>query len=689
MGDITEKFNTAFRDNPVVGVPASGPHEPIKREIRAIALPIEANIAAAALAGTDLTAAMTLVAPLLSSAQSAQAAAEQAKSSLDQAIVAIPTTVAAQLGQAVEDATSEANVSRDLATTAASAAQVFVGGKLYDSSALGLAGTTNGQFFAVPNSPRRTTVDVYKNQSGTAVKQITYGSKLVSADEFASPSDATTYAQSVGADVFLPASDFTGNVPDTSDAIFDGDGRLFNSAGVQISTYAEPRSRFVIGQARLWGFHYAALNGLLAASKPIIFTGDSTTRGAFAQSAGGSLPERDRIHRINEDQMVRYGIYGPTSINSGMDGVTTREWLNGVQIGGVTRGLDYDIATYPAMSLYVIRFGINDGSLTPTYHDIAAYRRDIRAGLQRLRGWKDVGDLPIVLMAPSSVSETGARDEAWMEQVTRVLKKAAQDFECCFIDTYGLWREARGSAIGRWRDNVNGAGIHPDGVANRLIMNVFGEVVYKPISTRGIATNTFLNAPGSATRPVTASAAPNDPLFATGDCTYRTDVGNTFPLDGHVRTFKTGDGPMVQENFGYATTNTQRTYTRYGNDGGAWSDWCGLDYVVPFTKDNGSGGLVATGWSDFNAGTPPLAVNKSVEGTVLLHGRVKNTAATAGSVIGTLPAGYRPLIVKFFSTGNGTDATRGQISINSAGTITWLSGMAGDVTIDICLKAFG
>lgn len=72
MGEISEKFNQAFRDNPVMGVPASGAHEPVKSEIRAIALPIEAAIAAAAVAGVDPAAAEALIAPLLAAAEDAR-----------------------------------------------------------------------------------------------------------------------------------------------------------------------------------------------------------------------------------------------------------------------------------------------------------------------------------------------------------------------------------------------------------------------------------------------------------------------------------------------------------------------------------------------------------------------------------------------------------------------------------------
>ena len=120
MGDIRNRFDSAFRDFNTFGVPASGDRKPPKVEIRAIGVAIEGGIAAAALSGTDLTAAMQLVAPLLATAQAAQVAAESALTVVQQALVAIPASVAAQLDQAVSLATAAAVASQ--ANSAASAA---------------------------------------------------------------------------------------------------------------------------------------------------------------------------------------------------------------------------------------------------------------------------------------------------------------------------------------------------------------------------------------------------------------------------------------------------------------------------------------------------------------------------------------------------------------------------------------
>jgi hypothetical protein len=112
VGEIADGFADTFRDYTIGNLPSAGAYEPKKSEIRALALPIEAGIAAAALSGTDLNQAMTLVAPLLVTAQRARTAAERAASDVTRVVNAIPAQVKAQLdgaaAKAVVTATAEA-----------------------------------------------------------------------------------------------------------------------------------------------------------------------------------------------------------------------------------------------------------------------------------------------------------------------------------------------------------------------------------------------------------------------------------------------------------------------------------------------------------------------------------------------------------------------------------------------------
>ena len=118
MGEINDKFADAFRDFVTAGVPASGAHDPQKPDIRSIALPIEAGIAAAALSGTDLVAARELLNPLVATAQAAQAAAEDTYRASEQLFSRVGDEVESRVAGAISEATFRAERAGDLASSA-------------------------------------------------------------------------------------------------------------------------------------------------------------------------------------------------------------------------------------------------------------------------------------------------------------------------------------------------------------------------------------------------------------------------------------------------------------------------------------------------------------------------------------------------------------------------------------------
>lgn len=145
MGKIRDQFADAFRDFNSAGVPASGHRTPPKPEIRAIGVLVEAGIAAAATAN-NLPAAAALIAPLLASAQAAQAAADGAQVILGQALDAIPASVADQLDTAVAEATAQAEAASGTAELAAGTA--LAGSRYFATRSAGEAGSVTDQFFS-------------------------------------------------------------------------------------------------------------------------------------------------------------------------------------------------------------------------------------------------------------------------------------------------------------------------------------------------------------------------------------------------------------------------------------------------------------------------------------------------------------------------------------------------------------
>lgn len=99
----------------------------------------DAGIAAAALSGTDLNAAMLLVQPLADTARQAQA-------TLEQALADVSTDVSELIEGAVADATASAQASAQLAEQAAQAN--LAGSRYFPTIAAGEAGSTTGQLFS-------------------------------------------------------------------------------------------------------------------------------------------------------------------------------------------------------------------------------------------------------------------------------------------------------------------------------------------------------------------------------------------------------------------------------------------------------------------------------------------------------------------------------------------------------------
>ena len=79
MGTINDAFAATFRDFATDGVKASGAYDPPKSDVRALAILIEAQIAAAALSANDFAAAQVLLQDLEASALAAALASEASK----------------------------------------------------------------------------------------------------------------------------------------------------------------------------------------------------------------------------------------------------------------------------------------------------------------------------------------------------------------------------------------------------------------------------------------------------------------------------------------------------------------------------------------------------------------------------------------------------------------------------------
>ena len=146
----------------------------------------KAGIAAAALSGTDLDAAMLLVQPLVDIALDAQEAADASYQQFLDGLDNISGEVAEQLGTAVAAATAGAEgfsndaelqadaaaLSAAAASASATAAAGFLGGIMYPTTAAGVAAVADADaYFVVVGNGTDTYATLYQKVSGVAVKK--------------------------------------------------------------------------------------------------------------------------------------------------------------------------------------------------------------------------------------------------------------------------------------------------------------------------------------------------------------------------------------------------------------------------------------------------------------------------------------------------------------------------------------
>ncbi len=382
------------------------------------------------------------------------------------------------------------------------------------------------------------------------------------------------------------------------------------------------------------------------------FSGDSTT-------AGDAIVDADAlIHNLVKNLVADYG-FKITSVNAGHSGATAEQWR--------TTYLAGDLATNP--DLYIIRWGINDpgwnkvgtaGTIDAweaeqaNRRDITDYATSMRAALTTIRATKSPADMGIILMTPNSTSDSpNGRDEKWYEQVRLVLRKAARDFQCGFIDTYSLLPDSR-NAANKWMDDpfADGRAVHPLDVMNRMIApHIASMIVPDGISYTNVASGVVIPA---------ISVAPQ--LYPVGYSTWRISTWtiNGTAIDGALINFRSADDISYQTVISYNTE--MRPCVRTSDSSGTgWREWSSSP---PQTLG------LSNGWA--SAGRD-LTYDKQ-GGQVLLTGRISSGTTTAGTVIATLPVGYRPSFDCYYPVLCGASlSTAAVVNVQSNGNIAVIS----------------
>lgn len=357
-------------------------------------------------------------------------------------------------------------------------------------------------------------------------------------------------------------------------------------------------------------------------SATIRLCGDSTTSGVSISNTAYLMD-----YVLNQ-ALIEKG-FTATIVNAGHSGVSTDQWVSTYLAGDISAAPD----------LMVVRYGINDPSFNKPGDSAAntannwdaeqGHRRSavdfavsLRAALTSMRAAKSVSQQSILLMMPNCTSDSpNGRDEKWYETIRGVMKRAARDFQCCFIDTYSMWFGARGSA-GIWMDNIVGGGIaiHPLENMNLWIASVMADVLVP----NALALRNALD--GFATPAITD--LPNSyPLGQSSRrCTW-TVMGTV--MDGAVKTYRNASGVIWQEVIKYNGFASPARRVGRG-DTNVWMPW------VSAPSFDASASL-SNSWVVIGGGSGKEPRFQLSDGIVTVTGRISNGATPKDTVICTIP----------------------------------------------------
>jgi len=172
-------------------------------------------------------------------------------------------------------------------------------------------------------------------------------------------------------------------------------------------------------------------------------------------------------------------------------------------------------------------------------------------------------------MPSSTFDEPNGRDYEWYEQIYPVLVQAAIDFQCVFVDVYGITKDSEFAAGGPY-DNPygDGRGIHPGDVQQCDIYGLICDAMFPKSMGEVEGFNRVVNRGGNEIVR-TASEAPA--FFGRAGLRIER-AGAGFPFDGTVFTIPHIDNVFVQFNVP-AASNTQGMGVRYGTVALGWGPW--------------------------------------------------------------------------------------------------------------------
>ncbi len=427
----------------------------------------------------------------------------------------------------------------------------------------------------------------------------------------------------------------------SNDGFNGGFGTTTNTVDDLISV-----ARVIDGQEYLSHFHKRLM---FALATEIVFTGDSTTAG------GGATSATNFPHALYSTSLRAVGIQGAVTFNAGHGGQPSTSWSSAARGNYIA----VDMAAHPNMDLYVMRWGLNDGVINNA--TVQQYVDSIEAGLIRLRQWKDVSALSLVLMSPNSAQYAAAspypRNPQLFEAAIPKLKALARKYQCVWVDTWHNLLDSVNSAD--WQDVPNHT--HPQDVMNLWINSLLVQATLPKTLTDKYGTSALLNISGAYGEKKLASDAGS--TYPYGISMFRVfGVADGWPLDGFVLTFRHASNIIEQHNISYTATGSDIATRVEGY--GAWKPWKYSLRAAQYTPT--VAGATTAGVQTYSTQLCYVAVNG---GVAHIHGNVQ-WATKGGTITGnvTFPISSLDLTSASFTSGTQT------LSVNDWSGITLTAG---------------
>ncbi len=391
------------------------------------------------------------------------------------------------------------------------------------------------------------------------------------------------------------------------------------------------------GEEYLYALHMSWKNQDAAKPPAIFLDGDSTIAGAYITD-GAYLPQNILLTQLRQRG------FEANITNLSVSGTTVAQF----------HVSDENIK---AAQCIIISFGINDTE--PVDEFIKIYREKL-AHIRSLRTYMQTA---IVIKISNAVGDTShKRDEtqAWPQR--QALRQAARDYQCFYFDTAGYIADARNGAGGTWNDTVKpsapitpgwmddpfrtdpnfhdpvsfGNTVHPLEIANSWIWGRLADALAVP-GVRNYAFNNLQNLGSMSQR--NGEELPSAYPYGISVCRAAGSAVK-WPIDGMVMTVRAPDGITVQYLTSWETAASQVSIRTSKTGGTAWGTW---------TAANGGSAKAPAAFMS------PKFQNSWVDGAtdggariakrdefVYFQGNITSGTLTPGTLLFTLPEGYRP-----------------------------------------------